>query len=248
MKVYENVVIGNFLYSLGFSIRSHLDTNTPFPGVVNLLQQTPVDKELGDVLLTFPGLVRLIEFKMKGASLKKERRRHRALSLALMGENAMLVETSRSVHWYVELSAKSLTAPLISRVVPYLDAFTDSELLRPGGIEEMVEQTARHAVLEVDPLSREQAGAYLDLVRLTLGKEKPAGAGGLLLVMDTYGGMHFAQVQDLVDLNLPDRLWLDKVLAGPERHPLGLSIPHEKGGPTFKRESEPGPEMSFHIR
>lgn len=243
LKVYENVVIGNFLYSLGFSVRSHLDKDTPFPSVVNLLQQTPVDKELGDVLLTFPGLVRLIEFKMKGASLKKEKIRHQALSLALEGENAMLVETSRSVHWYIELSAKSETAPLISRVVPYLDAFTDQQSLRSGGIEEMVDQTARQAVMETDPLSREHARAYLDLVRVTLRKDKPVGAGGLLLVMDAQGGMHFAQVQDLLDLNLPDRLWLERVLTGPERQPLDLSIKHEKSGPTLQQKPERG--MSF---
>lgn len=245
LKVYENVVIGNFLYSLGFSVRSHLDKNTPFPSVVNLLQQTPVDKELGDVLLTFPGLVRLIEFKMKGASLKKEKIRHQALSLALEGDNKVLVETSKSVHWYVELSAKSDTAPLISRVVPYLEAFTDSQSLRSGGIEEMVDQTARQAVMEVDPLSREQARAYLDLVRVTLRKDKPVGAGGLLLVMDAQGSMHFAQVQDLLDLNLPDRLWLEKVLSGPERQPLDLSITHEKSGLTLKHE--PKHEITFSM-
>ncbi len=243
MKVYENVVIGNFLYSLGFSVRSHLERDTPFPSVVNLLQQTPVDKELGDVLLTFPGLVRLIEFKMKGASLKKEKLRHQALSIALRGENGMLVETSKSVHWYVELSAQSEKAPLISRVVPYLDAFSDSGSLRPGSIEEMVEQTARQAVLEVDPLSRLQARAYLDLVRLTLGSGKPAGAGGLLLVMDGNGGMHFAEVQDIVDLNLPDRLWLERALTGPELKSLDLSFKHEKAGPGPEHRYE----MSFRI-
>jgi hypothetical protein len=242
LKVYENVVIGNFLYSLGFSIRSHLDKNTPFPSVVNLLQQTPVDKELGDVLLTFPGLVRLIEFKMKGASLKKEKRRHHLLSLALERENAMLVETSKSVHWYVELCAKNDTAPLISRVVPYLDAFTDSESLRPGGIEEMIDQTARQAVSEIDPLSREQARAYLDLVRLTLGEEKPVGAGGLLLVMDAQGGMHFAQVQDIVDLNLPNGLWLERMIARPGKAPLDLSIKRERDGPKHEHE------ISFRMR
>ncbi|MBX8521163.1 hypothetical protein K5D37_15875 [Pseudomonas cichorii] len=203
-----------------------------------------MDKELGDVLLTFPGLVRLIEFKMKGASLKKERLRHQALSIALTGENAMLVETSKSVHWYVELSAQSEKAPLISRVVPYLDAFADSGALRPGSIEEMVEQTARQAVSEIDPLTRLQARAYLDLVRLTLGAGKPVGAGGLLLVMDGKGGMHFAEVHDIVDLNLPDRLWLERALTGPEVKSLDLSLKHEK--------ARPGPEdrheMSFRMR
>ena len=242
MKVYENVIIGNFLYSLGFSIRSQLDRATAFPSVVNLLQQTPVDKELGDVLLTFPGLVRLIEFKMKGASLKKEKMRHQTLSIALRGENARLVETSKSVHWYVELSAKSSEAPLVSRVVPYLDAFCTDVALRPGSIEEMVEQTAREAVLDTSELSREQARAYLDLVRLTLGKGKPAGASGLLLVMDGKGGVHFAQVQDIVDLNLPDRLWLERTIAGPEMKPPSPSIQHEK------TRNEPEHEVSFRMR
>lgn len=243
MKVYENVVIGNFLYSLGFSVRSHLDRDTPFPSVVNLLQQTPVDKELGDVLLTFPGLVRLIEFKMKGASLKKERLRYQALAIALAGENAMLVETSKSVHWYVELSAKDDKAPLVSRVVPYLEAFTDSGSMRPGSIEEMVDQTARQAVSDVDPLSHLQARAYLDLVRLTLGKGKPAGAGGLLLVMDAKGGMHFAQVQDIIDLNLPDRMWLERAITGPELNSLDLPTKHEKARPGPKHQHE----ISFRL-
>lgn len=242
MKVYENVVIGNFLYSLGFSIRSHLDRDAAFPSVVNLLQQTPLDKELGDVLLTFPGLVRLIEFKMKGASLKKEKTRHQTLSIALRGENAVLVETSKSVHWYVELSAKSGDAPLVSRVVPYLEAFGVESALRPGSIEEMVEQTAREAVLETSDSSREQARAYLDLVRLTLGTGKPAGAGGLLLVMDGKGGVHFAQVQDIVDLNLPDRLWLEKTIAGPEMRPPSPSIQHEKA------RHKPEHEISMRMR
>lgn len=157
----------------------------------------------------------------------------------------MLVETSRSVHWYVELSAKSETAPLISRVVPYLDAFTDQQSLRFGGIEEMVDQTARQAVMKTDPLPREHARAYLDLVRVTLRKDKSVGAGGLLLVMDAQGGMHFAQVQDLLELNLPGRLWVEKTLSGPDRQHLGLSIKHEKAGPTLERKREH--EMSFRM-
>lgn len=236
MKVYENVVIGNFLYSLGFSIRSHLDRNTPFPSVVNLLQQTPVDKELGDVLLTFPGLVRLIEFKMKGASLKKERMRQKALSIALTGENSSLVETSMSVHWYVELSANSDKAPLISRVVPYLDAFADPSVLEPRSMEQMIEQTAREAVSETDPLSRERARAYLDLVRLTLGTGKPAGAGGLLLLMDANGGMYFAEVQDIADLNLPNKLWLERALRGPGREVPDRAVELQKARPGPKHE------------
>lgn len=50
MKLYENVVIGNFLYGLGFSIGRSLPEQRT--SVVNLLQQTPADKTLG-VLQSF---------------------------------------------------------------------------------------------------------------------------------------------------------------------------------------------------
>ncbi len=62
MKLYENVVIGNFLYGLGVSVGAQLRGHI-LPASVNLLQQTPEDKALADVLLSFPGTLRLIEFK-----------------------------------------------------------------------------------------------------------------------------------------------------------------------------------------
>jgi hypothetical protein len=45
MKLYENVVIGNFLFSLGFAISAKSKTNTILTSI-NLLQQTPADKLL----------------------------------------------------------------------------------------------------------------------------------------------------------------------------------------------------------
>ena len=66
MKLYENVIIGNFLYGLGLDIgiKIGLDNGTEtLPSIINLLQQTPADKELGDMLLEFPGVVRVLEFK-----------------------------------------------------------------------------------------------------------------------------------------------------------------------------------------
>lgn len=58
VKLYENVVIGNFLDGLGVSIGGRLKTEC-LPGAVSLLQQTPEDEALGDVLLDFPGTLRL---------------------------------------------------------------------------------------------------------------------------------------------------------------------------------------------
>ncbi|CAH9068454.1 hypothetical protein PSECIP111951_04154 [Pseudoalteromonas holothuriae] len=70
MKLYENVVIGNFLYTLGYSI-SAKSKGKRMLSVVNLLQQTPEDERLADALLQFQGVVKLIEFKNRAGSLKK---------------------------------------------------------------------------------------------------------------------------------------------------------------------------------
>src|SRR5262245_44285930 len=55
MKIYENVVIGNFLFALGYALRDK--GRVERLGAVNLLQQTPADRFLGDLLLDFPGVV-----------------------------------------------------------------------------------------------------------------------------------------------------------------------------------------------
>lgn len=234
MKLYENVVIGNFLYGLGFAVRSALASEHPFPGVVNLLQQTPMDKELGDVLLTFPGLVRLIEFKMKGANLKKERLRHRALMAALSGEDLAFTETSKSLHWYVEVSPPNGNKPITSRVVPYLDAFIgEGGEHAPGGLERMIERTAREAVSELDAGARERAKFYLDLVRMTLGSDSTGGGGGLLLVMGASGALHFAQLREVSDLNLPDRVWLEQM-----RQDIGHNLQPPELGPDKRAKTQ----------
>ena len=63
---YENIIIGNFLYSLGLAIGR---SPRPVEACINLTQQTPLDQVLGDVMLQFPGAWRLIEFKRPGARL-----------------------------------------------------------------------------------------------------------------------------------------------------------------------------------
>ncbi|MFO1879635.1 hypothetical protein QOT71_15460 [Pseudomonas aeruginosa] len=242
MKLYENVVIGNFLYGLGFAIRDCLSGHTAFPGMINQLQQTPVDKELADVLLSFPGSVRLIEFKMEGADLKKEKLRHRLLTLALSGpDDAPLLKVSRSVHWYVEVSTKLTDMPLVCRAVPYLDAFSPQpQQGDAASLEHLIEQTAREAVGDLGALAREHAQSYLRRVRLTLAGTSTA-AGGLLLVMGKGGTMRFAQLQDISELNLPDRLWLDRALDSQEPT-------LEREGPKLERVLErdgPGIELSM---
>ncbi|MDP6008078.1 hypothetical protein ACLHT5_11360 [Pseudomonas aeruginosa] len=64
MKLYENITIGNFLFALGYAIRDlQQGSKSAAVGSVNLLQQTPADRLLADVLLNFGGVARLLEFK-----------------------------------------------------------------------------------------------------------------------------------------------------------------------------------------
>ncbi len=79
--VYENILIGNFLYFLGYQsclihhqnkqekpekVSANSAQKTPAKDVhraINLFQQTPTDRLLGDVHLNFGGRNLLIEFK-----------------------------------------------------------------------------------------------------------------------------------------------------------------------------------------
>ena len=70
MPIYENLVIGSFLYALGLRVgASRLDCLAP-DFAVHLTQQTPLDKVFGDVMLagqtsgqTGQKSVALLEFK-----------------------------------------------------------------------------------------------------------------------------------------------------------------------------------------
>jgi hypothetical protein len=73
VPIYENLVIGNFLYALGLKIGARRHDYLAPDLAVHLTQQTPLDIVLGDVLLTGPRAVALLEFKRAAARRSKER-------------------------------------------------------------------------------------------------------------------------------------------------------------------------------
>lgn len=212
MKLYENVVIGNFLYGLGFALGSQLKSGF-LPSMVNLLQQTPDDKRLGDLLMAFPGTVRLIEFKTEANKSKKEAGRHRFLYRVLsekLAELPDLPNTSRRVHWYIE-TAPLPDVALKARIEPYLDAFDDGARQRPKSAERLQNFIQELATGILQNRSTETAKAerdYLDLVRLAQGPEE-TGTGALVLVAGSGGALHFAALRDLMDLNLSHKQWIE---------------------------------------
>jgi hypothetical protein len=208
MKLYENIVIGNFLFALGYAIRDKKRIDT-LKCSINLLQQTPADCLLGDVLTQFPGTARLIEFKAQGARLDKEEGRHRTLTHAIGATGFEAI--SRDIHWYIESAADE--EAFRTRFVPYLDAFSSPDepqrQFEPKGqfLEIFIDKLACEVAEGNVRYSQDSIRAYLDWVRRTLGSGA-VSSGGLLLVVQPNGALVFAPMRDLMELNLHHSEWL----------------------------------------
>lgn len=212
MKLYENVTIGNFLFALGYSIRDK-QPRRQLQGSINLLQQTPADELLGDVLLKFKGVVRLIEFKAEGADLTKELGKHAALQVAL--EDKGLVDISKDVHWFVETKATEHTLGL--RTLPYLDAFPRLRGPKLQRFDEFINTLADDIAKQRVTYTGAQIKEYMAWVRHINAGGGEVGSGGLLLVAEPGGLVRFAPLEDMLDLNMQDHAWVKARMLQMER-------------------------------
>ncbi|MEQ1682106.1 MAG: hypothetical protein ABL916_00550 [Burkholderiaceae bacterium] len=192
---YENILIGNFLYSLGLLIGAKIG-DQELPGCVNLLQQTPLDSRLADVQLIYPGVVRLIEFKRRTNDSDKEAARLWLLR-EFIQDDAALVSVSRAIHWFVESSE----APLEWRtdVRPYLDLDTAEQglSLRPF-LSRLVDAalSAQGPEFPPDLLTR-----YLTEVGTYAGDEGTSSSG-LLVTISADGTLHYVALDRIHDFRL----------------------------------------------
>lgn len=226
MKLYENITIGNFLFALGYALRN-AQGNQQLAGSVNLLQQTPADKLLGDVLLKFIGIVRLIEFKAHGASVTKERDKYDALKEII--ELNRLEDISREVHWYIESKATDTTLGLLT--IPYLDAFSERRYTLISRLQDFVQKLAVDITQQSTNFTSIEINDYLLYVRTMQGSGE-TGTGGLLLVAEPNGLLRYAVIDDLVDLNMEHRAWVEKKI---QRSEMTLQSQIEKGPKEYSR-------------
>jgi len=121
---------------------------------------------------------------------------------------------------------------VVARIVPYLDAFprlpekTDSLDVFIGHIAQEV--ASGH--------TREQADderTYLRWIKVTSG-EGEVGTGGLVMVADKNGSLHYAPLNDLFELQLTHRDWIALHQARLER---ALTLQHE---PKRQRQHDLG--------
>jgi hypothetical protein len=200
MEPYENIMIGNFLYALGLSLGARRD-GKKVPASINLLQQTPMDKLLGDALIEYPGTMRLLEFKRSKNKSDKEQNKLEGLRTA-MTPFPHLDPVSRAVHWYIEsIEDQSSDA----RAVPYLDldaANPDAQTTMFAFIDALVsEALAGGSGRFDDNLIRE----YLECVSDWSG-ESGASSGGLLVMLDERGQLVYQTLDDIRDLHMMHEL------------------------------------------
>ncbi len=193
---YENILIGNFLYSLGLLIGTKVG-DRELSGCVNLLQQTPLDGRLADVQLIYPGVVRLIEFKRQTNDSDKEAARLWLLR-ALIEGNAQLERVSRTIHWFVESSE----APLEWRtdVRPYLDLDTAQQ----GGLSLrlFLNRLVDAALCAQGPeFSADLLTEYLTAVETYAGDEGTSSSG-LLVTVSADGTLHYVALDSIHDFRL----------------------------------------------
>ncbi|MEN8515459.1 hypothetical protein [Burkholderia sp. RS02] len=200
MEPYENIVIGNFLYSFGLAI-GQVSTADVRPMCINLLQQTPIDRALGDLMFANAGVTRLLEFKRSKNDSEKEATKRVILSRTLV-DDAYMQAISREIHWYIETSEEA--ASLVSRVVPYLD-FADKRVVGTT-IEKFTNATALDAVSkEIDAETRAAYEEYINLVAVSHGGLQGA-SGGLIVNYTKEHGIRYVPVADIRDLLLNHRL------------------------------------------
>jgi hypothetical protein len=201
LKLYENVVIGNFLYGLGFSIASRIEEPS-FPSMVNLFQQTPADKAIGDLIMRFPGVLRIIEFKQKENKDDKEPLRHKHLSEQLE-QYPRRREISQQIHWFVETDPSEDT--FVARIVPYLDAYPPTN--KQHDLASFISGTADAAV-KGEPISDEELDDYIKFIG-TCHKSGAASAGGLVVKMSPSGDFAYVALKSMEELRLEPYRVLD---------------------------------------
>ena len=195
MPIYENLVIGNFLYALGLKIGARRHEYLTPNLAVHLTQQTPLDVVLGDVLLVGPRAIALLEFKRAANWEGRWKEQSKLLKIEAFlndPEFQVLRDTSRQIHFYVE-TGDTLNEDF-SRVLPYLDLRTDD---RRRNLGQLIEYLVSHA--SSAPVCIEACQLYLNLVCSSQGYSYHASPG-LLVGVGADGGIAFAPVDDLRDL------------------------------------------------
>jgi hypothetical protein len=209
MDIYENIVIGNFLFGLGTAMGLRHRTDGPIAKThshfASLLQQTPLDKSFGDVLLGSKNsrIIRLIEFKRAANDSRKEQSKLAALLQALTTPgNSRLQLISRKIHWYVE---SEFQTRLKIRIAPYMDLQYLDFGAKFTNLQKFVEAIADAA--SNSSIGKEEMRDYLEYLDLVCKCQESddylsdtASSGALCLQITAGGQLRYVAVANFRDL------------------------------------------------
>jgi hypothetical protein len=260
LKLYENIVIGNYLFDLGVEM-AKAQPELPLISL-NLLQQTPADRTLADVLLANDGVCRIIEFKRAGKFSAKERWKLEALRAAIAQDEdpELTEELSRWIHWYVEIEAPTtLGEPLLSSACCYLDA--DDDTADRTDIHQFAASTAEGACGEaLNSDQRHNIGWYVRWISRLFGAIerrdsadrgasglRPSRATTLLVSVHETNGVVWMAVPS-IEYALMNKVELAAALKleiGPDGPEYKQKIEIEPETPQYEEKIDLGPKIGF---
>lgn len=197
MDIYENVIIGNFLFGLGAALGAKAAKGETPPLAINLLQQTPADKTVGDVLIQGSRAFRILEFKRAANKSGKEISKKRVLDAALRAKgNEVWHGLSRKVHWYIE--SQYAGEALSIKIFPYLDLEDPPEA--KVSLRALIRDIADEVCEGGESLSSLYSG-YMKILALC-AKSQSGGSGALVVSVDSQGQILYAAVDNILELGL----------------------------------------------
>lgn len=237
MDVLENNVIGSFIFGLGREIEARYGRMPFEPIGVELLQQTPLDTTLGDVLLANAKIVRLIEFKRAKGKMAKEKAKLSLLRTALgRPEDAHLTRISRRVHWFVSTNYEKEQT---SVVVPYLDFETSSYGVELSIFIENITIDIRGSVMTEEELR--DVKQYMEILAEYAGSQGSGGTvGGLLFSVGRNDKANYIFIEDVRELAMSPTL----VIARHAEQQLAIEAKELEMERAVERSS-PGLGMEF---
>lgn len=211
-KIYENVYIGSFIFACG-KYAGALDGNAS----VNLYQQTPNDKRLGDVLFGAKSRILIIEFKKSAEDLVTELHKpHRLRFLKKMQDEENVPEI-----WSISSRAHFLGFPdefklHFTSYVKYL-TMKDSDLFSMNHfIKEMYEPTQDDWMMSIPPkvgVSYNDFVLYLRYIYELKDDDMGDAIGGLVVAVNEQRQITLIPFESIRELSIVLSAPMPKMLA-----------------------------------
>ncbi|WP_051516583.1 hypothetical protein [Herbaspirillum sp. RV1423] len=208
-RAYENTYIGTFIYTLGFVLGTQHTVGNPVPPIsLNLFQQTPADKWIGDVFASLGGKNFLIEFKRTEGKLdeKEIKKSHRLAEEIFKSDFSHLKEISFMSHFLAcgylndQGNAGLFVKPYLGVADLNCQPFDEGTFIRGmlSGVAKIVigDKTKNMPI----GYSGEQFQDYLRLLKRLFDVGSSSSSGGIIMNVSEDGKITYLASDNIFDL------------------------------------------------